>query len=186
MPIPVPIVANVAPSFHNAHNRRSSPASNRCHGRRIAIPPMSESMCCTHRLRSPFFSFSFSSNQLMLHAELRLKTRDGLCPTHVLHPEGMGPWPAVLVYMDGIGMRPAIVEIAERIANEGYYVLAPNLFYRVGYNAEYGVSVFEDPVTRADLMTRIMPSANAANIMSDTEAFLAHFDAQPNVRHGKI
>jgi carboxymethylenebutenolidase len=122
----------------------------------------------------------------MPHIELEIETRDGVCPAHAYHPDSMGPWPAVLMYMDGIGMRPAVLEVAERIANEGYYVLAPNLFYRVGYNAEYGVRVFEDPESRADLMNRIMPSASPANVMRDTESFLAHFDAQPNVRHGKI
>jgi carboxymethylenebutenolidase len=79
-----------------------------------------------------------------------------------------------------------VLEVAERIANEGYYVLAPNLFYRVGYNAEYGVRVFENPEARADLMTRIMPSASAPNVMRDTDAFLAHLDAQSNVEHGPI
>ena len=112
----------------------------------------------------------------MPHSEVQIETRDGSCPTHIFHPDGSGPWPAVLLYMDGIGMRPAVLEIAEHIAGQGYYVLAPNLFYRVGYNAEYGVGVFDDPTTRADLMTRIMPSASPANVMSDTEAFLAHFD----------
>lgn len=122
----------------------------------------------------------------MPHKEVQIDTQDGVCPAHVYHPDSPGPWPAVLLYMDGIGMRPAVLEIAERLANAGYYVLAPNLFYRVGYNAEYGPRVFEDPVTRADLMTRIIPSASPANVMRDTEAFLAHFDSQPNVRHGRI
>lgn len=122
----------------------------------------------------------------MPHTELQIKTQDGICPTHAYYPEGPGPFPAVLLYMDGIGMRPAILEIAERIANGGYYVLAPNLFYRVGYNAEYGVRVFEDPESRADLMNRIMPSASAGNVMRDTESFLAYFDEQSNVKSDKI
>lgn len=122
----------------------------------------------------------------MLHTTLQIETRDGRCPAHVFQPSGAGPFPAVLMYMDGIGMRSALVDIAARIAAAGYYVLLPNLFYRVGYNAEHGVNVFSDPVARADLMTRIMPSASPANIMSDTEAFLAHFEAQPNVEHERI
>ena len=122
----------------------------------------------------------------MQYTSTSIRTHDGECPAHVFRPDGNGPWPAVLVYMDGIGMRSALLDIAARIAASGYYVLLPNLFYRVGYNAEHGVSVFSDPVTRADLMTRIMPSASPPNIMRDTEAFLSHFDAQPGVRHGRI
>jgi carboxymethylenebutenolidase len=118
--------------------------------------------------------------------EVQLKTTDGVCPTHVFRPDGTGPWPAVLMYMDGIGMRPALWEIADRIAQQGYFVLLPNLFYRVGYNAEYGVSVFSNPEHRADLMTRIMPSASAANVMRDTDTFLGYLHEQADARDEKI
>lgn len=122
----------------------------------------------------------------MQYTSTTIRTQDGECPTHVFRPDGNGPWPAVLVFMDGIGMRPAMLDIAARIAASGYYALLPNLFYRAGYNAEHGVRVFDDPEARADLMTRIMPSATPPNIMRDTEAFLAHLDAQPAVRHDGI
>lgn len=122
----------------------------------------------------------------MQHELVEVRTQDGVCPTHIYHPDGAGPWPGVIVYMDGIGMRPAILDIAARIAASGYYVMAPNLFYRVGYNAEYGVTVFSEPKAREDLMTRIMPSATPANIMRDTEAFLAHLESQSRVRHDRI
>ena len=121
-----------------------------------------------------------------MRTELQLKTPDGVCQTHVFEPDGRGPWPAVLMYMDGIGMRPALWEVADRIAQQGYVVLLPNLFYRVGYNAEYGVTVFSDPEKRADLMTRIIPSASAANVMRDSETFFELLDRTPTVRQGRI
>ena len=40
--------------------------------------------------------------------------------------------PGVLFYMDAIGLRPQIEEMADRIASWGYVVLAPNVFYRDG------------------------------------------------------
>jgi carboxymethylenebutenolidase len=82
---------------------------------------------------------------MLTHTETPIKTEDGFCPTHTFEPDSEGPWPGVLMYMDGIGMRPALWEIATRIAAQGYWVLLPNLFYRVGYNAEHGVDVFTDP-----------------------------------------
>jgi carboxymethylenebutenolidase len=118
--------------------------------------------------------------------EIQLHTSDGVCPTHVFSPEQQGAWPAVLMYMDGIGMRPALWQVAERIAQQGYYVVLPDLFYRVGYKAEYGVTVFSDPEKRADLMKRIMPSASAGNIMRDTDAILDYMRAQKNVRADRI
>jgi len=42
----------------------------------------------------------------------------------------------VLFFMDAIGLRPRIEEMADRIASWGYTVLAPNAFYRDGSAAE--------------------------------------------------
>jgi carboxymethylenebutenolidase len=122
----------------------------------------------------------------MTHAELQVETADGRCPTHAYHPDGRGPWPAVIVYMDGVGMRPALMEIAERIADAGYYVLLPDVFYRVDFDASHGAKVFSDPELRRDLMTRVMPSASNANVMRDTEALLAHLAAKPEAQSDRI
>lgn len=40
--------------------------------------------------------------------------------------------PGVLFYVDAIGLRPRIEEMADRIAAWGYVVLAPHVFYRDG------------------------------------------------------
>jgi carboxymethylenebutenolidase len=39
--------------------------------------------------------------------KIDIKTRDGLCPAYVYRPTGAGPWPAVLVFMDGLGILSA-------------------------------------------------------------------------------
>src|SRR3954468_11886098 len=44
--------------------------------------------------------------------------------------------PGVLFYMDAIGLRPQIEDMADRIASWGYVVLAPNVFYRDGRAAD--------------------------------------------------
>src|SRR5438874_2726439 len=116
----------------------------------------------------------------MATTKIDVKTGDGICPAHVCDPGGKAPRPAVLFYMDGIGMRPAMVAMAERLASEGYYVLLPDLYYRLGAYAPLDAKrVFTDPAKRAEMMTKFMPSANAVNVMKDTKAFLAHFDAAP-------
>jgi len=125
-------------------------------------------------------------SSLIRHIATEIETGDGRCPVHTYFPDRDGQFPGVVVFMDGIGMRSAVLDVAARIASAGYYAFLPDLFYRVGYKAEYGVNVFSDAVARADLMTRIVPSASAANVMRDMEAFFSYIDAQPNVRRGKL
>ena len=117
-------------------------------------------------------------------SKIEIKTRDGVCPCYVYKPEGNGPWPAVLVYMDGLAIRPAMLEIGERLATLGFYVLLPDLFYRSGPYAPFNPhTVFTDPDERKNLMENYFSKVTQANIMSDTKAFLDYLDAQPDVKH---
>jgi carboxymethylenebutenolidase len=116
-----------------------------------------------------------------------IRTRDGLCPSYVAHPAGSGPWPAVLLFMDGIGMRPAMLEIGERLAGYGYYVLLPDLYYRAGPYAPMDArAIFADAEQRRILSEKFFSVATPANIMSDTRAFLDHLAGQSEVRPGGI
>jgi carboxymethylenebutenolidase len=116
-----------------------------------------------------------------------IKTQSGTCPAHVYRPAGRGPWPAVLVYMDGLAIRPAMLEIGERLATHGYYVLLPDLYYRSGpYEPMDPRAIFSDPAQRKILMEKYLALATQANIMSDTRAFLDYLAAQPDVKPGGI
>ena len=58
---------------------------------------------------------------------------EGTAEALVVRPAtGTGPFPGVILYMDAFGLRPRIQEMAQRIADWGYVVLAPNVFYREG------------------------------------------------------
>src|ERR1700677_5157133 len=117
--------------------------------------------------------------------KIEIKTRDGLCPSYVYRPAAGGPWPAVLVFMDGLGIRPAMLEIGERLTRHGYYVLLPDLFYRSGpYEPMDPHKVFADPAQRKILMEKFIAPATQANIMSDTSAFLDYLEAQRDVKPG--
>ncbi len=120
-------------------------------------------------------------------SRVAIETDDGICPAHVFHPEGAGPFPAVLVYMDGIGIRPAMLEVGERLATHGYFVLLPDLFYRSGpYEPMDARTVFTDPQKRKVLMERFFALATPAKVMSDTRAFLGYLSAHPAARRGAI
>src|ERR1700722_3314343 len=119
--------------------------------------------------------------------KIEIKTKDGICPSYVYRPGGGGPWPAVLVFMDGLGIRPAMLELGERLATHGYYVLLPDLFYRSGpYEPMDPHVVFTNPEKRKILMEKFFALATQANVMSDTSAFLDHLAAQPGVKSAAI
>jgi len=119
--------------------------------------------------------------------KISIETRDGSCPAYVYRPDGNGPWPGVLVFMDGIGIRPAMLEIGERLATGGYFVLLPDLYYRSGpYAPMDAKTVFTDPEQRKVLMEKFMSQATPANVMSDTKAFLDYLATQRDVKKGAI
>ena len=119
--------------------------------------------------------------------KIDIKTRDGVCPSYVYRPLRGGPWPAVLVFMDGLGIRPAMLELGERLVAHGYYVLLPDLFYRSGPYAPMNPhAIFSDPAHRKVLREKFLAPATQTNIMSDTRVFLDYLAAQPDVKSGGI
>jgi carboxymethylenebutenolidase len=117
---------------------------------------------------------------------IEIKTKDGSCPAYTFKPSGAGPWPGVLFYMDGVGIRPAMFEMGERMAKGGFFVLLPDLFYRAGPYAPMDSTVFSDPAKRKVLMEKFFSTASQANVMSDTKFFLDDLAAQKEVKPGKV
>lgn len=58
-----------------------------------------------------------------------IATADGTADAYFTHPAS-GKHPAVLIWPDIRGLRPAFRQMADRLAGEGYAVLALNPFYR--------------------------------------------------------
>ena len=119
---------------------------------------------------------------------IEIVTAEGTCPSYVFRPpSGAGPWPAVLMFMDGVGIRPAMLELGVRLAKSGYFVLLPDLFYRAGpYEAMDAVKVFADPELRKQLSEKFSSHISQAKVMSDTRAFLDYLAAEPDVKAGGI
>ncbi len=117
----------------------------------------------------------------MSREDVVVTTPDGECTAVVVTPEGTGPWPAVIVFMDAGGLRPAIVAIAERIAAMGYVAFAPEMYYRTGpYEPFDMASALGDDAERARLMGMIT-ALTKAKAASDTGAFLEYLAARPDV-----
>jgi carboxymethylenebutenolidase len=119
--------------------------------------------------------------------EIQIPTSDGNCRAWELRPDGTGPWPTVLFYMDGLGPRPALFEMAARIAKHGYFVLLPDMFFRaIPYEVPDPKTLFSDPAVRAAWREKISSSTSPATSIRDTEAFLAFLGTHPDVKSPRI
>lgn len=115
-----------------------------------------------------------------------IATPDGVASAYVFRPRGEGPWPALVFYMDGVGIRPALFEMAGRMADHGYYVLLPDLFYRSGpYAPMDAKAIFSDPEQQQTLRT-LIGSLGPDKVMRDTRALLDYLAAQPDVAPGPV
>jgi len=128
---------------------------------------------------------SASAAMPVAETDVTIKTSDGTCDAAFIHPNS-GSHPAVIVWSDAFGLRPAMRDIGKRIAAEGYSVLVPNPFYRV----KPGPAV--DNITSFNFQTDmpkiqpLMASINApGNCEKDAVAFVAWLDQQKQVNTSK-
>jgi carboxymethylenebutenolidase len=108
---------------------------------------------------------------------IEIKTEDGVAPAFEF-----GSGPSVLFLIDGIGMRPAMHEMAERLGKAGYHVLMPDLFYRIGaYTAPEPAKLFSDPAVRNEWFSRVMSTTTPEKLLRDIPAYLARLPGKVGV-----
>ena len=113
-------------------------------------------------------------------SDVTVKTPDGSADCYFVHPAS-GTAPAVLVWPDIFGLRPAFRQMGKRLAESGYSVLVVNPFYRVK----------KAPVSEAGGATPIqelIPFARALNETTNTtdaKAFIGWLDSQASVAKNK-
>lgn len=117
-------------------------------------------------------------------SEVAITTPDGVADGYFVHP-ARGAYPAVLVWPDILGLRPAFRQMGKRLAESGYAVLVVNPFYR-----QKKAPVVQPGANFADQATRdiVMPLAgalNAATHTTDAKAFVAWLDGQAAVDRRK-
>jgi carboxymethylenebutenolidase len=121
----------------------------------------------------------------MSQQQIAIQTKDGSGPAWVFTPEGQGPWPGVIFYSDAFGIRPAMKQMAQHIADQGYVVLLPDLFFRVGdYGPLVPKELFQGDV-RA-VIGPLMASTDNHRAAEDTKAYLAYLDSRPDVKGDKV
>jgi carboxymethylenebutenolidase len=115
----------------------------------------------------------------VVEKDVEVKTADGTCDAVLFHPAGKGSWPAVLVWPDIMGLRPAFRDIGRRLAGQGYVVLVPNPFYRSAKAPVIGDNFdFSNPEQRAKL-TGYRNAMSDDGVDHDAQAYLAFLDTQP-------
>jgi carboxymethylenebutenolidase len=82
---------------------------------------------------------------------------DGVADAYLARPDDDRPHPGVLLIMDAYGLRERIEEMADRIAQHGYVVLAPNVFYRAGRAPVIPMPDLSDPDGRGAFFGKVRP-----------------------------
>jgi carboxymethylenebutenolidase len=121
----------------------------------------------------------------MSQEQVAIQAKDGPCQAWVFTPEGQGPWPGVLFYMDAFGIRPGMKQMAQHIADQGYVVLLPDLFYRHGPYGPFDPAEVMKGDFRA-VIGPIMSSTDNHKAAEDTAGFLAYLDTRPDVSGGAV
>jgi carboxymethylenebutenolidase len=67
-----------------------------------------------------------------MEKEIRIQTPSGPMRTFIAHPDGDGPFPVGLIFMDAPGYREALRDVARRYADNCYFVAAPDMYAPFG------------------------------------------------------
>ncbi|MFI4934884.1 MAG: dienelactone hydrolase family protein [Caulobacterales bacterium] len=119
----------------------------------------------------------------MSKREISLPTPEGAARAFTFQPDGKGPWPGVVFFMDAPAIRPALFEMCERLASHGYYVLLPDMFWRAGPYEPINVKeVFADEAKRREIFGKLTGSTNPEKMMADARACFDYLDQQEEVK----
>ena len=100
---------------------------------------------------------------------------------YLARPEGDGPHPAVIVYMEIFGVNDHIRDVTRRVAEEGYVALAPDYFHRTGA----GMQLEYDDAGMAEGMKHL-GQLDADQMIADAKDSLAYLRSRSDVIEDRI
>ncbi|CAL9346454.1 dienelactone hydrolase family protein [Streptomyces sp. SID6013] len=118
-----------------------------------------------------------------------IPTDDGTADAYLTHPADGEPRPAVLLYMDGFGLRPSLRAMADRLAGAGYTVVVPNVLYREGRAPVVDLPEFIDQASRPRIFERLGPMMRALTperAERDADAYLRWLTGRPEAAGGPV
>ena len=122
----------------------------------------------------------------MLEKAIEIQTPDGTVDGFLFQPEAAGKWPGAIHLTDIGGIRPSERQMASRLSGEGYVVLLPNIFYRVGRPP-----IIEYPLKMSDEKTKervgeLRASLPPAAVERDAAAYVDFLAKQDSVGSAKF
>ena len=114
----------------------------------------------------------------MNNSTIDITTQDGVANAYLSRPDD-NPHPGVLFIMDAYGLRPTIEEMVDRIAADGYVVLAPNVFYRAGRSPVPPMPDMSDEQERTRFFQSLRPlmdELTPGRLASDGTAYLDYLE----------
>lgn len=111
----------------------------------------------------------------MTKREIAITTGDGTAKAGLFLPDAASPAiirPGVVLFMDAFGPRPALDDMAERLAGEGYVVLVPDLFYRFGAYGPFDAKTAFREEASARQLRAMIDGTSQAMTAADTAYFL--------------
>jgi carboxymethylenebutenolidase len=113
-------------------------------------------------------------------SDVTVMTPDGTADCYFVHPAS-GTAPAVLLWPDIFGLRPAMRQMGKRLSESGYSVLVVNPFYRV-QKAPTATAGAATPIKE---VMPLMQALNETTHTTDARAFIAWLDRQPSVARNR-
>jgi carboxymethylenebutenolidase len=112
-----------------------------------------------------------------------IPTPDGVMDAKLFSPEGQGPWPGVVMISDAGGSRPTYDAMAQRLADAGYVVLLPHVYYRAGRAQlpQLTGGTMADETFRKSVMG-LLATLTPERLRTDAAAEVGFLAAQPQVK----
>ncbi|WPB58376.1 dienelactone hydrolase family protein [Xylophilus sp. GOD-11R] len=117
-----------------------------------------------------------------------IQTGAGTMNTYIYHPDGDGPFPVVVMYMDSIGVREELADMCRRIATTGYYVIMPNLYYRTHRSVDIDPTRILDPAYHEKfvLLWDLIGALSNRMVEEDTAVLFDFIDGERHARNGPL
>jgi len=121
----------------------------------------------------------------VIEKRFEIATADGVTDA-ILYTPAEGPYPGLLFYTDIFGVRPANQGMAQRISEQGYAVLMPNVFYRYGKPPFTDASFQWGEPESMKIIGGLFASLTGAMMEKDAPVYVEALLNRPEASEGKV